>query len=328
MRICLIGEHSGTRDEAMRNQSFHMAQELSKGHQVLALEVRDFYRRRFWKEMASFHPDIVHYLHGPSIVSLIIMKAISLRHRKARTVVSAPHPHLPSLTRRLIPLLRPSLVLVLSEKTQAMFSKHGCKTAFLSLGVDTEKFSPVSIQRKRELRERHGIDQNTIVLLHVGSIKEKRNVLSLRELQGGDNQVLVVGAASTGIEEAVLHGLREHGCLVWTGYVDNLEEVYALSDCYIFPTTDETACIELPLTVLEAMSCNLPVVATRFGALPRMFEEANGLAYLDSDMGLSRTLQGLMRNGLEVHTREMVEPYSWDRVASELTERYQEIIKG
>ena len=62
-----------------------------------------------------------------------------------------------------------------------------------------------------------------------------------------------------------------------TEYITHLEEIYALSDCYVFPTTDRRYCVEMPLSVLEAMSCNLPMLTTRFGALPGVFEEASGL---------------------------------------------------
>ena len=74
MKICVIGEHSGVLDEGMRTLSFHLVKQLSKDHQTLALDIRDFHRRRFWKDLAQFQPDIVHNIHGPTIASLIMVK--------------------------------------------------------------------------------------------------------------------------------------------------------------------------------------------------------------------------------------------------------------
>ena len=63
----------------------------------------------------------------------------------------------------------------------------------------------------------------------------------------------------------------------------NIEEVYALSDCYVFPTPpmNKINSIEIPLSVLEAMACNLSVITTKFGALPKVFEEGDGLIFVD-----------------------------------------------
>ena len=36
----------------------------------------------------------------------------------------------------------------------------------------------------------------------------------------------------------------------------------------MFSTVDPKACIETPLSVLEALSCNIPVITTKFGSLP------------------------------------------------------------
>ena len=55
-----------------------------------------------------------------------------------------------------------------------------------------------------------------------------------------------------------------------------------MSDCYVFPTVHKKACIETPLSVLEAMACNLPIVSTRFGALPTIFNEGSGLFFTEN----------------------------------------------
>jgi len=55
-------------------------------------------------------------------------------------------------------------------------------------------------------------------------------------------------------------------------YIKKIEEIYQLSDCYIFPITFEGGGISILLSVLEAMACNLPVVTTKFGGLPAIFK--------------------------------------------------------
>ena len=142
-------------------------------------------------------------------------------------------------------------------------------------------FHPVAKQRKLELMNEHGIDVDRFTILHVGHINRKRNIQILKELQRDSSQVIVVGSTSTDQDKDLADELRIAGVKVITSCVENIEEIYQLSDCYIFPVTSNTASIEVPLSVLETMACNLPVVTTRYGGwVPTMFNsEDNGLFF-------------------------------------------------
>ena len=173
------------------------------------------------------------------------------------------------------------------------------------------------------MRAKYGLDEGKFIILHVGSIKKKRDIQVLPGLQGGESQVLIVGSESIKTEQKLYRELSEKGCLVWRTYFDHIEEIYALADCYIFPIIRKTACIELPLSVMEAMSCNLPVISTRFGALTRIFDEGDGLFFVDSEEVLGQKLNEVKHKTLEVKTREKVLLYSWDEVVARLEEIYQ-----
>lgn len=328
MRICLIGEFSGHLDEGMRILSSRLAEYLSKENDVKALDVRGVYRGRFWKDIRGFAPQIIHCIHGPTIASLAMIMVLGLYNRNARTIVSATHPHLPPLTRGLVRMFKPNLVLAQSHETERMFIRHGCRTAFWPLGVDTDRFKPVSPGVKLELRRRYGIDKDKFIVLHVGSVVRGRNISVLGEIQGSDNQVIIVGSTSTIVHQDVLQPLRERNCLVWRSYFDNIEEVYWLSDCYVFPTRNPLSAIELPLSVLEAMACNLPVISTPFGALPRLFQPGEGLLFAESDRDFAELVRLVKAGTIEVRTREKVMPYSWDNVVARLEDLYRDVVRG
>lgn len=79
-----------------------------------------------------------------------------------------------------------------------------------------------------------------------------------------------------------------------------------MADCYLFPVRDDIASIDLPLSVLEAMSCNLPFITTRFGGLDEVFEEGEGLFFLDNETSLEENLR-IIRDGLvHIETRKKV----------------------
>ena len=291
MKICLLGEYSGNQDEGMRKVSSYFAEALIEQHQVLNLDLRNVFTKNFWKEIRDFRPDIIHYVHGPSIRSFVLAKIISLYCKDAKVVMSAMRPVIPYLLRESIPLIKPDLILTQSHETEKMFKRLGCKTEFLPIGVDINKFRPVPKETKRELRQKYGFDEEKFIILHIGSIKKGRNVQLLTKLQRDDNQILIVGSSSTGIDPKVSQSLMESGCIVWVKYIKNIEEIYALSDCYFYPTVSRydflgraiADSIEMPLSVLEAMSCNLPVITTKFGALPRVFKEGDGLFFVENE---------------------------------------------
>ena len=340
MRICIIGDGTGNIDEGMKKAALHLSQELSRNHQVLLVNPKRVFSKSFWRSIKNFNPQIVHYIPGPSIISFMIVKALAYYCRNIKTVMSAMHPGFygyrglfygpynafSSISKNLIPLLKPNLILVQSPQSERMFTKLGCKTQFLPNGVDTEKFIPVSQANKKELRRKYSINEGKFVILHVGSIKRWRNVRLLKKLRYDNNQVLIVGSTSTGRDKGLCQELERDGCLVWTGYVKNIEEVYALSDCYVFPTMEEKiGSIEMPLSVLEAMSCNLPVIATRFGALPRTFDEGDGLIFANKEDNFHQGI-GIIKGGhLAVKTRDKALAYSWEDVAKRLEEIYEQI---
>ena len=77
--------------------------------------------------------------------------------------------------------------------------------------------------------------------------------------------------------------------------------------------------IEIPLSVLEAMATNLPIVTTDFGGLVDLFTEGEGLFICSSeDEFASKARQGLACE--EVRTRTMVLGLSWKYVAEMITE--------
>lgn len=340
MRICLIGDCTGNIDEGMKKVTLHLSKELSTNHQVLLVNPKRVFSRGFWKDIKNFRPQIIHYVPGPSIFSFAIVKALALYCRSAKTIMSAMHPGFygfrgfsygaynafSSICKNLVPLLKPNLILVQSHQSEEMFTKLGCSTQFLPNGVDIEKFIPVSETTKRELRKKYSLDEEKFVILHIGSIKKWRNVWLLKKLQKENNQVLIIGSTSTGRDKGLCQQLREEGCLVWTDYVENIEEVYALSDCYVFPTMeDKIGSIETPLSILEAMSCNLPVVSTRFGALPRVLEEGDGLIFANKEQDFHHAIERVKNDDLEIKTREKVLSYSWEHIAKRLEEIYEQL---
>jgi glycosyltransferase involved in cell wall biosynthesis len=310
-------------DLGVKQVGLEIARQLGERHETLQVNIRDLLA---WRQVRAFQPQIIHFVLGPSMLGLLAARVLTLFCGSAKSVVSAPNPSV-SL-RRMGALIRPDLVLVQSYQSETMFRRMGCATAFLPNGVDVRRFLPAPNRRKMELRAKYGINKDRFVVLHVGPIIRQRNVQLLGQLQREGQQIVLVGRTSP-LDRELCRLLQDAGCIVLSERLEHIEEIYALSDCYVFPTppANRGASIEMPLSVLEAMSCNLPVITTRFGALPRAFQEAEGLVFVDSDNDVRGELRKV-ENGLDSRTRDKVLPYAWDSVMDSLESIYEEISCG
>ena len=93
----------------------------------------------------------------------------------------------------------------------------------------------------------------------------------------------------------------------------------------VFPTTSRRYCVEMPLSVLEAMSCNLPVITTRFGALPRAFEAGGGLIFAEGEEALAAGVERV-KAGLRPNTRDKVLPLDWASIVDRLEQAYSDLL--
>lgn len=324
MKICLIGEYSEILDEGMKNVTSYLYKELSKKHSVLPLDVTKI-TLDWLKKIREFDPKIIHYTHGPSIISLIAMRILASRS-SAETVISATQPRFSFFSRRFIPLFKPNLMLTQSYDTDEMFKGLGCRTQFLPNGIDIDRFVPVSKTIKERLRGRYEVGEDKWVILHVGSIRKRRNIQIFSKIQEIEGvQVIIVGTTSMPVEQEVYKSLKESGCMVWRSYFKNVEEVYQLSDCYIFPATSVLSSIEFPLSVLESMACNLPVISSKFGALARIFEEDDGLVFVDNEEDIIEAVERIKDSDIKAKNREKVLHYSWKNIAEKLEEVYENL---
>ncbi len=333
LRICLIGDFSDPKDEGMKKTAYKLALVLSREHRVLPLHVKQLFLPNFWNGLKRFGPEIILYVGGPSIMSFVIAKAASTYcalnfGRRPKTALFALHPSLPLVLDRVSTLFRPDLILAQSFASQSMFRKLGLRTHFLPVGVDTEKFTPISSSRKTYLRKKYGLRETAFIVMHVGSIRRNRGLEILTRIQiDKGNCVLIIGSTSMAMDRSVVTMLTASGCLVWRHHFAEIEELYQLADLYVFPVVDRLGSIELPLSVMEAMACNLPVISTKFGALPRILEEKDGLVFVDEVDEIPSKIERTKNEKTTIRTRERVISYSWENVTRSLVECFRKLVE-
>jgi glycosyltransferase involved in cell wall biosynthesis len=215
------------------------------------------------------------------------------------------------------------IVFTQSQASAEVFRSFGCRTILLPGGVDRAVFQPASQQEKRLLRLKYGFQDADQVILHIGHCNRNRNVMMLCRLALLGFRVILIASTSTAIDHELLSELRQSGVTVITDFIENIQHFYQIADCYLFPVFRSSSAIDAPLSVLEAMACNLPVVTTRFGALPGMFEPGKGFYYADTDDEIVQMVKQAVEEK-DCRTLEMVSAYSWDNTASTILEAFQE----
>lgn len=325
MKICLLSNFRTSPSEGMMNVADNLYKQMSYRHSVLHVNWRKIIDIPFLNSLRKFKPQVIHLVLRPSSPSLSLALGLKTLFGDSRFVLTALQPMQQQyLTRRLLSRLEPDLVLVQSSETEDFFKNCGCKTVFFPSGVDTSRFVELTSKVKHKTREKFGIDPNKFLVLHVGHMTRGRNLEVLGHFTD-DCQVLVVSSPVFPTNEKLLRHLQKRGLIIWRRYFSNIEEIYGLSDCYIFPTANPSYSIEMPLSVLEAMSCNIPVITWKFGALSRVFAEGDGLIFVD---GVEDAISALraVKSGIPILTRKKVQPYDWAKIVEQLECKYLELL--
>jgi glycosyltransferase involved in cell wall biosynthesis len=170
-------------------------------------------------------------------------------------------------------------------------------TRIIPNGLDFGRFRPSRCEQSRaRLLEELGCPPDVSVILSVGS---------LRSIKGHDvllEAVRIVRSARADIAFHVViagdgplraeYQRQAEGLPVsLIGFRDDTEALYNAADVYCQPSRSEA----MPNSVIEAMSCGLPIVASRVGAVGELVTPANGRLFEAGDANaLARNLVELL----------------------------------
>lgn len=207
----------------------------------------------------------------------------------------------------------------------------------IQLGVDTAKFSSLGVKNERS---KLGISSDAIVVLYVGRLIPIKNLPFL--IQGFSQALescpsLRLVLVGDGTEKAkvcrLVSQLGVTDKVIFAGWqpTDAVANFYRMADIFALTSSYDN----FPNVVLEAMACELPVVATRVGGVPKqILDGVNGFLVESGDIeGLSQALVRLaesreMRRAMGEHNRqEVVRVYNWQASARELMKLHRRILK-
>jgi len=275
------------------------------------------------RTLDAFAPEAIVYIPWTSLTPRTFLRIAILRRRApaARLGVVAVQPReagwLMRLGARLGP---PDRLFALGPAVAAIASRLGLASTRLEGGVDTERFRPLGSESKSALRRSLGLPASAYIALHVGHLKAARGVLALKSIQAIPGaQALLVTSTSTAPDAEVRRELQQAGVRVVDRHLADIEDHYRAADCYVFPVHSSLDAIELPLSILEAMATNLPIVTTRFGGVPALLEGAGtAVVFFDSEAELPRAVLDLRKDRPAPELRRRLERLTWDGMAEQI----------
>lgn len=194
---------------------------------------------------------------------------------------------------------------------------------------------------KEECRERLGLSQHEKLILFFGFLSPYKGpdilIKAMPKVIKYISNVKLVFAGKGRMREeleSLSRDLTIERNVMFMGFVpDGLKSLYyKAADVYCLPSMMKTEC--LPLTILEAMACGIPVIASDIGGIPDVVKSwENGLlvppmnsnALADAIIYLLENEE--VRKKMGEDGRKKVESYSWEKIAEE-TERVYMFLMG
>ncbi len=337
MRVCIvIDDIRYPLDEGFKNAISSIVFELRKLHEVLVVgknietelgqclcRNRMLLGFRIWRTIRDFQPEKTIYLPMSSLTvgGVLRGKILKLYSHSCVVLVGFQPRTYGKLARHILPALKPDKLFVQSQRSLSKFKAMGMDGRVLPSGVDLSKFYPVGLPNRLGLRQKYGLPLSDKIILHVGHLNRSRGIDLLVGLVAKGILPVLVTSTSTDGDLAYLTELRQKGIHVITDYLADIQEIYQLADAYVFPTKQNSSAIEFPLSVLEALACGVPVLATRFGGLTSFFEDCLWFRFIDGLDDARKYLPELLeieesdRRSMRTFVEEF---FSWQAVSARL----------
>lgn len=172
-----------------------------------------------------------------------------------------------------------STIISITQEISEELRKAGIdesKVIQLPNSVDSDEFCPVSDEEKVALRKALNLPLDVPIAVYVGRLVDGKGLEDLIEAWGRlslEAYLIVIG---TGDLETALRQQAEQlslNTVQFVGFKTNISEYLQACDVWTLPSYSEG----VPISLLEAMSCAMPIVTTPVGGIPEIIKhEVNG----------------------------------------------------
>jgi glycosyltransferase involved in cell wall biosynthesis len=231
-------------------------------------------------------------------------------------------------------------VITVSRATREYVLRLGAdkkKTSVIYNGVDEEFFHPMD---KERCREKLSLPKNKAIILSIRRLVYKNGLNTLIEVASylvREHHNLLFILVGTGPDRGFIENrikeLKLSNNVKLAGFApdEQLPYYYNAADCFVIPSSSGEG---LPMVLLEAMACGLPVISTISGGTAEIIKESvNGfLAPPRDSEALAKAILKIISNrtasiaiGRE-NRRTIEKKFTWDNNMEQLKKIYKEYV--
>lgn len=222
-------------------------------------------------------------------------------------------------------------ILITINKEDYAFAKKNLnakKTEFVpGVGIDISKIDNVQVDRNAK-RQEIGVPQDAVLFTSVGELSVRKNhKLMIEAIAKTDNKKIHYVIAGIGAMDSELRSFAEEHKIAHRvhllGFRKDIAEIYKASDACCLPSFQEG----LPVSVMEAMACGLPVICSRIRGNTDLIDSSGGVLFNPNSVDeCYQALVDVLNSDMEQLgkvNKERVANYSVDKITLKMKNLYE-----
>lgn len=291
------------------------------------------------------HYDIIH-CHTPMGSVITRLAAGSARNRGTKVLYTAHGFHFYNGAPLVNWLLYYPVERLLSRRTDLLLTMngedhrraqtfHAKRTEMINgVGIDLSRFTVASADQKEQIRRELGLQEGETFAFTVGNVIPRKNqavlIRAVKELCDPGFHLFIAGDGP--LEEALKDLSRELGVEKQIHLLGFRRDVYRLSsaaDLFLFSSRQEG----LSVSVMEAMACGLPIVASSIRGNTDLIDPGEGgfLVSPDDAAGFAGAIRQILSDPgigelMKAHNLEKIRDYSSEAVLHQMAQLYKSVM--
>tara|TARA_B100001248_G_scaffold262025_1_gene255650 strand:+ start:1644 stop:2771 length:1128 start_codon:yes stop_codon:yes gene_type:complete len=228
-----------------------------------------------------------------------------------------------------------SHIFLQNKDMQELFFKKKDNTSLVPRGVDTTEFQPK--KKHDSLISQYNIRNNELIILTVANISPVKGIdiliKSFKILSAKYNflRLFIVGDKSTKYAMKIEQKAKNSSLgpkIQFTGRLYEVRDYYSIADIFVLPTIKKgEGC---PVSLLEAMSCGIPPIASEVSGIKDILEPFPELLFSPGDKyNLAEKLENLIRlndSKRDIYRKHILKKYNVDLEVSNHERVYKKML--
>lgn len=209
------------------------------------------------------------------------------------------------------------------------------KTALVNgVGLNLNRFVEATPEEKQEVRRAFKLNEDDIFAISVAQlIKRKNHMVLIQAVEKLHNPQFHLFICGDGVQEAELKAkAKELGIehqIHFLGFRKDVYKISSAADLFLFASLQEG----LPVAIMEAMACGLPIVASKVRGNYDLIDQGKGgylVAPTDVD-GFVKVIHKITENKdrlekMKQYNLRKVQKYSIEAVVDQMADLYQDMM--